>query len=189
MTGERRAFGLKFGLLLATLCLGALAGCASAPTPQVPIADQQALSGRLSVRVDATPSTPAQNVSGVFELEGAPAAGQLSLSTPLGTMMARARWTPERAWLTTSNGESSFNDLDALTREMLGESLPVAALFDWLRGRPWPGAPSRVRPVGGTPGFQQLGWTIDLARFEEGWVVAEREQVPRVSVRARIDPP
>jgi outer membrane lipoprotein LolB len=185
VTRDRRAFGI----LLATLCLSALAGCASAPA-QRPAAENQALSGRLSVRVDATASTPAQNVSGLFELEGAPAAGQLSLSTPLGTMMARARWTPDRAWLTTSDGETSFPDLASLTHQMLGESLPVAALFDWLRGRPWPGAPSRARPAdGGRGGFQQLGWNVDLARFDEGWVSAEREQLPHVSVRARLDPP
>jgi outer membrane lipoprotein LolB len=185
VTGGRRAFGI----FVATLCLVALAGCATAPSRQPTVAENQTLSGRISVRVDATASTPAQNVSGVFELEGAPAAGQLSLSTPLGTMMARAHWTPEKAWLTTSEGESSFPDLASLTRQMLGESLPVAALFDWLRGRPWPGAPSRARPEGAARGFQQLGWNIDLARFDEGWVSAEREATPRVSVRARIDPP
>jgi outer membrane lipoprotein LolB len=40
--------------------------------------------------------------------------------------------------LATPRGESTFTDLDALTRQALGESVPVSALFDWLQGRPWP---------------------------------------------------
>jgi outer membrane lipoprotein LolB len=68
---------------------------------------------------------------------------------------------------------------------VLGETLPLAALFDWLRGRPWPGAPSR--PVAAPPGFEQLGWRVDLARFAEGQVDARRDRAPAVNVRARLD--
>ncbi|HZE92836.1 MAG TPA: lipoprotein insertase outer membrane protein LolB, partial [Rhizobacter sp.] len=105
----------------------------------------------------------------------------------LGTVVAQARWTGHQAWLLTSDGEAEYPNLDALTRQMLGESLPVAALFDWLRGRPWRGAASQDNTA--LAGFQQLGWVIDLARFNEGWIAAERSQLPRVSVRARVDPP
>lgn len=164
------------------LAASLLAGCATVGQKAPP--DSATLSGKLSVRVDATATTPSRSESGNFELKGTPEAGQLNLSTPLGTVMAQARWAGNRAWLATSQGETAYPDLDALTQEMLGESLPVAALFDWLRGRPWPGTASR--PVEG--GFEQLGWTIDLARFGEGWVAARRAQAPAVLVRAKVDP-
>jgi outer membrane lipoprotein LolB len=159
-----------------------LTGCATVGQ-QAP-AGSATLTGKLSVRVDATATTPARSESGNFELKGTPEAGQLNLSTPLGTVIAQARWAGQRAWLATSQGETAYPDLDTLTQEMLGERLPVAALFDWLRGRPWQGAPSRT--VDG--GFEQLGWSIDLARFGDGWVAARRAQAPAVLVRARVDP-
>lgn len=162
-----------------------LAGCAS--VGQRAPEGAQTLSGKLSVRVDATDAAPARSESGNFELKGTPEAGQLNLSSPLGTVIAQARWSGQRAWLATSQGETAYPDLDTLTQEMLGERLPVAALFDWLRGRPWPGAASH--PHDGGAGFEQLGWAVDLARFGEGWISARRAQAPAVLVRAKVDAP
>ncbi|MEO8155164.1 MAG: lipoprotein insertase outer membrane protein LolB [Rhizobacter sp.] len=169
------------------LAASLLGGCAS--VGQRAPAGAQTLSGKLSVRVDASASSAARSESGNFELKGTPQNGLLNLSSPLGTVLAQARWSGQQAWLTTSQGETAYPDLDALTQEMLGERLPVAALFDWLRGQPWAGAVSQTNapPVG--PGFSQLGWAVDLARFDEGWVVAQRSQAPAVTVRARIDKP
>jgi outer membrane lipoprotein LolB len=173
----------RFAALACLLAGIIVAGCATVGQ-QAP-AGSATLSGKLSVRVDATATTPVRSESGNFELKGTPQAGQLNLSTPLGTVLAQARWAGKQAWLATSQGETAYPDLDTLTQEMLGERLPVAALFDWLRGRPWAGAPSRVSEGG----FEQLGWTIDLARFNDGWVSARRAQAPSVLVRARVDPP
>lgn len=164
----------------------AMAGCASPRT--APTASGESLSGRLSVRVDATPTAPAQSVSGSFELLGTPQAGQLNLTSPLGTQVAQARWDGSRATLRTSEGETTYDDLDQLTRDMLGQPMPVAALFDWLRARPWPGATSQAR-ADGQPGFVQMGWDIDLTRHSEGWVSARRAGPPVVLVRARLDMP
>lgn len=167
------------------LAVSMLAGCAS--VGQRAPEGAQTLSGKLSVRVDATDAAPARSESGNFELKGTPEAGQLNLSSPLGTVIAQARWSGQRAWLATSQGETAYPDLDTLTHEMLGERLPVAALFDWLRGRPWPGAASRPHDAGA--GFEQLGWAVDLARFGEGWISARRAQAPAVLVRAKVDAP
>lgn len=143
-----------------------------------------ALSGRLVVRVDASDGAVARSENAAFELQGDAKAGRLDLATPLGTVVAQARWAPGSVMLVTPRGERRFADLDALTEEMLGESVPVAALFDWLRGRPWPGAASAATP---DPGFTQLGWAVSLARFDEGWVVAKRDRAPAVTVRAKLD--
>ncbi|KQU68376.1 MULTISPECIES: outer membrane lipoprotein LolB [unclassified Rhizobacter] len=174
---------------LATLLAGALLSACTTLQPLAPTASSESLSGRMSVKVDATPSTPARSVSASFELQGTPQDGRLDLSTPLGTTIAQARWSGRKALLTTGGEQRSYPDLDALTQEMLGESLPIVALFDWLRGRAWTGAPSRATVPPADAGFQQLGWDVNLARFDEGWVVAQRAQAPAVVVRARIDRP
>ena len=166
----------RAALLLAAL---ASAGCASVPPASV-----GALTGRLSVRVEG--AAP-RHLSALFDLRGDATRGELALSTPIGTTLAQARWQPGEVRLATPDGERRFADLDALTREVLGESLPLAALFDWLRGRPWAGAPSR--PLAPASGFEQLGWQVDLARFADGVVDARRGQPPPVSVRARLDSP
>ena len=160
--------------------------CASVPTAPT---SGDALSGRLAVKVDAWNGAAARSVSAAFELQGDPKTGRLNLSTPLGSVLAQARWSPGSVVLVTPQGERQFADLDDLTGEVLGESLPVPALFDWLRGRPWPGAPSTTTAPPAEPGFEQLGWTVSLARFDEAWVVATRTQPPVVTVRAKLDRP
>jgi len=166
------------------LAAALLSGCATAPTSLPTGGDS--LAGRMTVRVDAAPGSEARNVTATFDLQGSPQQGKLDLSTPLGTVLAQARWAPGKVALVTSQGERLFASLDELTREVLGESVPVNALFDWLQGRPWPGAPS-------TPtaerGFQQLGWVVSLARFDEGLISARRDQAPVVTVRAKLDRP
>jgi outer membrane lipoprotein LolB len=171
--------------LAAGAALALLAGCATVGQPAPNGGDT--ITGKLSVRVDASDAGPARSESGSFELKGSPQAGQLNLSSPLGQVMAQARWAGPRAWLATAQGETAYPDLETLTQEILGERLPVAALFDWLRGRPWAGAPSR--PLAAGAGFEQLGWSVDLARFDDGFVNARRAQAPVVQVRARVDKP
>jgi outer membrane lipoprotein LolB len=170
--------------LLAALLLTA---CASVPQDTAPRGET--LAGRLAVRVEGSDGAPPRSENAAFELQGDPRAGVLSLSTPLGSVLAQARWAPGSVVLATPQGDRSFEDLDALTREVLGESVPVAALFDWLRGRPWPGAPSTTSLGSAEPGFAQLGWQVSLARFDTGWIVARRERAPAVTVRAKLDRP
>jgi len=139
------------------------------------------------MHVDAYGSAPERSVSAHFDLQGDADNGQLELSTPLGTGVAKARWSPGKVQLTTSEGTRDFASLGQLASEALGESVPLQALFDWLRGRPWPGAPSTPNVAPSEPGFGQLGWSVSLARFDEGWVAATRTQAPAVTVRARLD--
>jgi outer membrane lipoprotein LolB len=178
----RRGGSWRSGAAAAATLL--LAGCANlAPLPQAGRDD--ALSGRLSIRVEAAGSEPARSFSAAFDLRGDAHAGTLGLSTPLGSMLAQARWSAAEVSLTTPQGRRVFADLDGLTRDVLGESVPVEAWFDWLRGRPWPAAPSAVRSEAG---FEQLGWSVDVGRLADGRVSALREQPrPQVSVRIQLD--
>jgi outer membrane lipoprotein LolB len=173
---------VRAGLAAAALAL--LAGCSTlAPSPEVP---GDAVSGKLSVRIDPYQGTPARSVSAAFDLRGSADRGEMQLTSPLGTVMARARWRPGEVVLKSSDGEKSFPDLAALADEVLGEPLPLGALFDWLRGRPWSGAPSRpLAPP--SAGFEQMGWTVGLERLQDGWIVAQRSAPPAVTVRAKLE--
>lgn len=165
--------------LRGALCLGAslLAACATGPAVAP---EDGVLSGRIAVRVD---EEPPRSVAGSFELRGDAGRGELTLMSPLGTQLAAANWSSDQVLLRTSDGIHRYPDLDSLAAGALGERLPLAALFDWLRGRPWPGAPSERREAG----FTQLGWQIDLAGFGDGRVVARRDGPPPVLVQARLD--
>lgn len=179
----RRAFAGVFRACVAVAAF-VLAGCATpTPAPSAPIGGDS-FSGRLALRVEALGSTPSRSFSSSFDLRGDAGTGSLALSTPLGSMLAQARWQPGSVALVTPQGTRGFADLDGLTRDVLGESVPVEAWFDWLHGRPWPGAPSS--PAGA--GFEQLGWTVDLARLPAGAVAATRRQPPPVvTVRIQLD--
>ena len=172
----------RASLALAALALGVLPGCASLTPPHAE--GTRVLTGRLSVRVD---SQPVRALSAAFELSGDARTGALVLTSPLGSTMAQARWTPGDALLETPGAQTRYPDLDTLAERALGERVPLAALFDWLRGRPWGGAPSAALPDG-EPGFMQIGWRVGLARYAEGWVDARRDAAPAVTVRARLDP-
>jgi outer membrane lipoprotein LolB len=197
--GARRRIALGWVGTALVLLVGVLSGCAtrqptvaeSASRPATPAAIEPPLSGRLSIRIDPAPGLDARQASMRFELTGSPAAGRLDLSSPVGTTLAQARWQGEQVELETAEGERRFASLEAMTRELLGEPLPVIAVLDWLRGRPWPGAPHReLAAGGGTVGFEQIGWRIDLTRYDVWSLVFTRpEPAPKVDVRVRLDPP
>lgn len=157
------------------------AGCAALAPPPLP---PGLISGRLAVLVAPHDGHPASQIGGSFELRGNAAHGQLDLVSPLGITVARARWSPRRVELASAEGPVVFASLDELSTQTFGEPLPLAALFDWLRGRPWPGAPALMA----TDGFEQLGWQIDTSRLADGQFAARRPAAPTVTLRARLEP-
>lgn len=179
MNRPARALGL-----LASVSL--LAGCALVSTSGERLSGDLIV-GRLSVRVEATETTAARALNAAFELEGDARIGKLNLATPLGTTLAQVSWSPQQALLVTPQEQTPYADLDGLTEKLLGESVPVAALFDWLRGRPWPAAPSEALSTAAGAGFRQLGWDVDLTGFADALVLARRERVPVVTVRAKLE--
>jgi len=157
-----------------------LAACATPP----PAPGEPAwTSGRLSVRIANEATQAPQSMSAAFEMRGDGQSGELRLNSPLGTRVAQARWAPGLAVLETPEGERRFDTLDELSRQTLGEALPLAALPDWIAGRPWPAAPHRTHESG----CEQLGWQVLLARQAEGWIEARRVAPPEAMVRVRLD--
>lgn len=171
-------------LLGAAAVLSLLGACASPPA--APPGASAPLSGRLLLKVEASPQAMAQSVSAGFELTGSDAAGELRLATPLGTQLVEARWAPGTASLRTSDGLREFPDLNSLAREALGEEVPLAALPHWLAGRPWPAQAFELATDGS--GFSQLGWSIDTRRLAaEGQLEARRPEAPAILLRVRLD--
>jgi len=162
---------LAAGLLCALAAL--LAGCAQ-PIVQPPAVEGQAPTfwrGRLALRVDNSPEPTSFFAS--FELSGRPQAGELMLSTPLGTTLAQLRWSPQQALLRNNGQTRAFESLDALATEATGTAIPIAALFEWLQGRP----------------AAADGWLADLTQLQAGRLVARRSQpAPTAELRLIIEP-
>ena len=167
-------------LLVGALLLGA-AGCAT-PVPGVTNSGTWT-TGRLSLQVQAFQDRAAQSLSAAFELRGTASSGELRLLSPLGTLLLAATWQDKLATLSTPQGQTRFDSLDQLSQQALGETLPLAALPDWLAGRPWSQAAHQPQ----ADGFEQLGWRIQTDRLAEGWIKAARETPPRVNLRVRLD--
>ncbi len=166
----------------ALLGLAALLGACASPPRQT---GEPWTTGRMSLRIDAGGGKPAQSVSAGFELRGNGDSGELNLNSPLGSRVASARWAPGLAVLQDGQGERRFATLEALSREALGEALPLAAWPDWLAGRPWGGAPHRATEGG----FEQLGWQVSLAQRADGLIEVRRAAPPAVLMRVRLDRP
>jgi outer membrane lipoprotein LolB len=141
-----------------------LAGCASPGGPSG-ASGTEAWSGRLSLRID---SEPVQTFSALFELRGAPQAGDLTLTSPIGSTLAQLHWAPGEALLKNGRDTRRFDSVDALIEAATGAAIPVGALFGWLAGRD-----ERVP-----------GWRPDLSQVGAGRLQATRESPqPRADLR------
>ena len=194
----RALAGGLLGALVALAALAALGGCATR-RPADPAAGgaegpRDVWSGRLALRVVPDGSEP-QSFSAGFELRGSARAGELALRSPLGSTLAQLQWQPGQAVLRSDRGEEHHPSLEALTRSLtqslaqaLGLSaldpagtaadglLPLAELFDWLRG---PGA-------GAASATASSGWQLDESRRAEGRLAARRTR-PEAELRLILD--
>lgn len=182
-----RLFRSASALALALL----LQACATHPPPL----PGHVRSGRLAVRSDAAPGQPSRSMSGQFELSGNASSGQLILTSPIGTTVARARWsdpvgaqaTPSKIELEADGGTTHYATLEDMMQRAIGDQLPLAAMFDWLAGRPWPAAPVQRGADGKS--FDQLGWHVDLSQLAANQLIdAQRPQpAPALHVRVKLD--
>lgn len=191
-----------FPAFLAALFAALLSACATVPPASAPGASLY--SGKFSLHVAGADRE--QSMSGRFALtvvRGAaslPSDVTLDLSTPLGTTVARIRsgpggatvMLPDHGGLRTEQG----TDADALSLRVLGWSLPVGGIGDWIEGRPAQGRPYRLSPGdGGASLLEQDGWTIRIdPRGADGHVRridmdrAAAGEAPAVTLRVVVDP-
>lgn len=163
---RRRFAALSLPVMAVTLALG---GCASLRPPPGS-AHLPHWSGRLSLKVD---DDPRQSFSAGFDLRGSPRQGALELMTPLGGTAALLEWSAAGARLQVP-GEPPRQaaSLEALVEAATGTAVPVAALFDWLEGRP----------------TEVAGWQADLSQRDRGRLQARRLR-PAADLRLVLDNP
>lgn len=109
--------------------------------------------GKLAVKVY---SNPAKALVANFELQGKPAEGELTLTSPLGTTLATLQWNANAAWLRANGEVQSFASMDALALQLTGTELPIASMFAWLQGHKQSAA----------------GWQVDLSALPQGRIHA-----------------
>lgn len=178
--------------LLAGAAALALAGCAG---PARIGGDGAAFerTGRFAVNVTEA-GTPPEAVQGGFSWRDSGRALQLDLVTPLGSTLARVTVSPSGASLEHADGTiERAPDADALLARVVGASLPVSNLRDWLQGRTGTGAVLAMeRDEQGRPlAFGQAGWQLRLSRYDAfgpGLLRLDRRDGARqISVRLAVD--
>jgi outer membrane lipoprotein LolB len=117
-------------------------------------------------------SDPVQQLSGGFLLDGQASAGELKLTTPLGTVASRWVWSPGQATMTHDGQTRQFDNMATLTEQLTGVALPLEAVFAWLQGRSFP----------------VDGWRVDLDNWPRGRILAHRlSPSPAVELRLILD--
>lgn len=181
-------------------CAAVLAGCAttSAPLSQAPVAayrDTVNLAGRLSVNYqkDGKP----ESITGKFNWQQTPGRVDVSLASPLGQTIAAISVTPESATLTQADRPPRVaKDLETLTAESLGWSLPVSGLRDWLQGyatdadgKRFTASPANSNVI------TKDGWRLRFVSWQEGAgtpqpkrIDADRNDGQELQIRIVIDP-
>ncbi|MGM0783483.1 MAG: lipoprotein insertase outer membrane protein LolB [Pseudomonadota bacterium] len=173
-------------LLLLTLALALLVGCAGRPDApegerqpgdweaqraRIEALDTWTLIGKAGLR------TPEESTSANLDWSQYPHYYRLLISGPFGSGRNTLEGREGRFSMTTAEGRFEAETPQALMQEQLGWSLPVEALSEWVRGLPAPERPHRLETdsLGFPRHLQQDGWTIDY----RDWVQVETLWLPR----------
>ncbi|WP_395403147.1 outer membrane lipoprotein LolB [Pseudoduganella sp. UC29_106] len=160
-------------------------------------ADAVELHGRLSVKY--TQNGEPKSMSGKFDWKQTPQRTDVALMSPVGSTIATIAVTPQEAVLTESGKPPrSAPDIDTLSARILGWSLPVAGLRDWLQGQATAADGKRFTA---SPAHDAVttndGWRLSFVSWQEGAtppkpkrIDAERSatgQIEEMSLRIVID--
>lgn len=192
--------------LAAVSSLLALAGCASLGRPAAPPSaatvapyrEALELSGRLSVNYSKDGKQ--ESLSGKFTWLQQGGRTDVSLASPLGSTIATIAVTPDSATLTEAGKPPrSAADIDTLSAQALGWTLPVSGLRDWLQGY---ATGADGRRFAASPAASQVttadGWRLSFVTWQDGpgrpqpkRIDAERSggQVDDMAIRIVLDAP
>jgi outer membrane lipoprotein LolB len=125
--------------LLFALALSTVAGCATTPSAPrsgaavAPYRDSVEFGGRIAINYSRDGKK--ESLNGTFSWSQSKANTDVNLISPTGQTVAVIKVTPGSATLTESGKPPrSAPDLDTLTAQTLGWTLPVSGLRDWLQG-------------------------------------------------------
>lgn len=169
------SFVLRVCLLIATLLVAACAhkqGAAGLNDTQKEAQNGVLAAfwaGRISLQLQ---SEPPQAFFAGFELKGRASNGELTLISPLGSILGIMRWSPTEAVLEQGGSTKRFASTDELLLQITGAAVPLPALFDWLAGI------NTVAP----------GWVADLSQQANGRITAKRTApAPQADLRIVLD--
>lgn len=132
-------------------------------------AKNQLWAGRISLHIE---SEPPQAFFAGFELKGQAEQGELTLTSPIGSVLGVMRWSPAEATLETGGQVRQYASVDMLLEQSTGAAVPVSALFDWLKGQ----------------NTSLNGWTADLSQQNTGRIDAVRlAPLPQTKLRIVLD--
>ena len=125
--------------------------------------------GRISLQLQ---SEPPQAFFAGFELKGQASSGELTLISPLGSILGIMRWSPTEAVLEQGASSKRFASTDDLLTQTTGAAVPLSALFDWLAGK----------------NTDSPGWVADLSQQANGRITAKRTTpAPQADLRIVLD--
>jgi outer membrane lipoprotein LolB len=158
----------RLGVFALCVVLIALAGCAAMRPAQVLPASNESivafsLSGRVAVKLDERGYTAS------LRWRHSAARDSLRLLSPVGSVVGEIEADSSGATLTTGDKKVyQSNDVQALTREILGWDLPLAGLRYWVTGRADPGAPVQAEERDHRQRLKSLlqnDWRIDYLGY------------------------
>ncbi|MQA23527.1 outer membrane lipoprotein LolB [Rugamonas rivuli] len=158
-------------LLASVLAVSVLAGCATS-TPRsaaavAPYRDSIELGG--GIAVNYTRDGKAEPMTGSFTWHQSKAAAEVTLISPLGQTIAIISVTPESATLKQGGKPPrTAPDLDSLTAQTLGWTLPVSGLREWLQGYATDAGGKRfvASPANNTV-VTRDGWKIEYVTWQD----------------------
>jgi outer membrane lipoprotein LolB len=159
-------------LALAAAAVLALAGCATstANLSSAPVAayrDTIDLNGKINVTYQNNNET--NRIIAKFSWAQRPGQVDVSLFDSFGQTVGEISVTPEAATLTQpKRAPRTEKDIDTLTRQALGYSLPVAGLRDWLQGYATDAQGKRfaASPANNSV-FTRDGWNLRFAEWQD----------------------
>jgi outer membrane lipoprotein LolB len=192
-------------LLLTGLMAAALAGCATTPSAPrssaavAPYRDSLELTGRIAINYSRDGKK--ESLNGKFTWRQNKADTDVSLISPTGQIVAVINVTPTSATLKQSGKQRTAPDLDSLTTQTLGWTLPVTGLRDWLQGYAVASDGSRfvATPANDTV-VTRDGWKLDYVSWQDDTAavpqpkridatrIALGQAVDEMAIRIVIDP-
>lgn len=165
-------------LLIAAALSAAVAGCAStgprSTAVVAPYSEKIELNGRLSINYSHDGKKESSTVN--YDWQQDKDNTNISLISPTGQTVAVIKVTPRSATLTQSDKQpQTAPDIDTLTRQMLGWTLPVGGLREWLQGH---ATDSNGKPFVASPANDTVitrdGWKLEYVDWQD-----EKAAVPK----------
>lgn len=158
-----------------------LAGCAALPSHEGLEAGGFHVTGRVAVRYGDEAATGRVTWRHTLQTD------DLVIANPIGQGVAQIERRDELYVLRTQGQRYEAADPEQLTAQVLGWSLPLEGLPQWIEGRPMPGVPAQLRMADGRPQeLWQLGWHIEYLAWDDVTERPRRLQLSRADLNIRL---